>query len=216
MIKQYSVFVFNTYSLNKKVKNNTLIYIMNDTNTNIKSLNEQLMTSKKPLKKNNKQSDQCKEYNALKYRTMIMTGNNLELNIQNETDSDKLNMFLEEDIKRNKKDIWSKLTKTEKMKKINIYISDILKEKYNLSEDEMNETKRFMSMLIDRKKLSKNNDIDYDRDTGIINNIDMILFNTVKRKFIVNKDFVSNGSKKNNSKKSKNAKTVKNIKNEDE
>ena len=50
-------------------------------------------------------------------------------------------MSLEADIKRNKNDVWSKLTKTEKIKKINVYISDVLKEKYNLSEDDNHETK---------------------------------------------------------------------------
>ena len=152
------------------------------------SINDHLMSKKEttqPQTQNKKKTDQCKEYNTLKYKTMIMTGNNIDINIENETDSDKLNNFLEDDIKRNRKEIWSKLTKTEKMKKIMNYINDDLKSKFSLSDNEVLETKKFMSMLIDRKKLSKNNDISYDRDTGIINSIDLILFNNVKRKFVI-------------------------------
>ena len=35
---------------------------------------------------------------------------------------------------------------------------------------------------MERKKLSKNNDVDYDKDTGIIKSIDTILFNSSSRK----------------------------------
>ena len=178
------------------------------------SINHHLTSKKetpKHISSNKKKSDQCKEYNTLKYKTMIMTGNNIDINIENETDSDKLNNFLEDDIQRNRKEIWSKLTKTEKMKKIMNYINNDLKPKFELTENEVLETKKFMSMLIDRKKLSKNNDISYDRNTGIINSIDLILFNNVKRKFVVNKDYTpKNNSKKSLSGKSSVKRTVKN------
>ena len=37
---------------------------------------------------------ECKEYNALKYKTIILTGNNIEKKIDNETNEDTINHFL--------------------------------------------------------------------------------------------------------------------------
>lgn len=163
---------------------------------------------KKTHVKSRQNDQQCKEYNTLKYKTMIMTGNNLDINIENETDEDKLNNFLENDIQANRKGMWSKLTKTEKIKKINRYIEEDLREKHSLTNEEIAHTKRFIVMLMERKKLSKNNDVDYDRDTGIIKSIDTILFNSTSRKFVINKD-TNTGSLKSSSKKSS-SKTKKN------
>ena len=127
-------------------------------------------------------SDDCKEYNTLKYKTMITTGNNIDVVLKNETNESTLNNFLEKDITKNKNEVWSKLTKTEKIV----------------------QGKRFLLMLLERKRLSKNNDLEYDKEKGLINNIDFIMFNKSNRKFLVNKDKInsslSNKSKTNTSK----------------
>ena len=60
-------------------------------------------------------SDDCKEYNTLKYKTMITTGNNIDVVLKNETNESTLNNYLEKDITKNKNEVWSKLTKTEKI-----------------------------------------------------------------------------------------------------
>ena len=44
---------------------------------------------------------ECKEFNNLKYRTMINTGTNLENNV--DTSEDTINNFLNMDIESNKK-----------------------------------------------------------------------------------------------------------------
>ena len=131
---------------------------------------------------------ECKEYNALKYKTMILTGNNIEKKIDNETNEDTINNFLINEMKENKKQSWNKLSKTEKIKKLNHYINNNLSEKYDLSEIEKSNTKRFILGLLDRKKLTKNNDIEYDSESGNIINIALLLFNTNNRKFTLNKE----------------------------
>lgn len=131
---------------------------------------------------------ECKEYNALKYKTMILTGNNIEKKIDNETNEDTINNFLMNEMKENKKQSWNKLSKTEKIKKLNHYINNNLSEKYNLSEIEKSNTKRFILGLLDRKKLTKNNDIEYDSESGNVINIALLLFNTSNRKFTLNKE----------------------------
>jgi hypothetical protein len=151
-------------------------------------------------------SEDCKEYNTLKYKTMITTGNNIDVVLKNETNETTLNNFLEKDITKNKNEVWSKLTKTEKIKKINKYIDEIMREKYDLSDEEVVQGKRFILMLLERKRLSKNNDLEYDKEKGLINNIDFIVFNKTNRKFLVNKDKMNsslNNKSKTNTSKSK-------------
>jgi hypothetical protein len=128
-------------------------------------------------------SNECKEFNNLKYRTMISTGTNIETNVV--TTEETLNNFLNMDIENNKKGVWSKLTKTEKIKKIKKYVNEKLKVEYNLSDDEKNIAIRFFSLLIERKKLSKNNELNYNQEDGFIECVGGLAFNTETRKFTI-------------------------------
>lgn len=147
----------------------------------------------------------CKEYNALKYKTMIMTGNNLENKIDNEKNVEIIDQFLMNEMKQNKKQSWNKLSKTEKLNKLNQYLSNNLCKTYSLSENEKMNTKKYIISLLDRKKLTKNSEIDYDETTGNINNIGSLEFNSTSRKFTLNKEL--NNSKKKVTK----TKTVKKV-----
>ena len=83
-----------------------------------------------------KKDDSCKEYQALKYKTMITTGTNLEKKIENETNEEQLNKFLESEILMNKSQNWNKLSKTEKSNKIKFYVNNKAKQDYKLNEEE--------------------------------------------------------------------------------
>ena len=131
-------------------------------------------------------NDECKEFNNLKYRTLISTGTNIESTI--DTSEDAINNFLNMDIENNKKGIWSKLTKTEKMKKIKNYINDTLKDEYTLNDDEISTAPRFFTFIMERKKLSKNNELTYNQDDGFIEQIIGLQFNVETRKFTINPD----------------------------
>ena len=63
---------------------------------------------------NIKNDSDCKEYNSLKYKTMIMNGTNIESTL--ESNEDKVHQFLNQDMEQNKKNVWSKLSKTENIK----------------------------------------------------------------------------------------------------
>ena len=125
--------------------------------------------------------DECKEYNSLKYRTMISTGANIDT--FPDATEETLNKFLNMDIENNKKGVWSKLSKTEKLKKIKSYVKDTLVAKHNLNEDESSTAIRFFTLMIERKKLSKNNELSYNQENGNIDQIGGLLFNTDTRKF---------------------------------
>lgn len=143
------------------------------------------------MSKDNK--DECKEYNSLKYRTLISTGANIDT--FPDATEETLNKFLNMDIENNKKAVWSKLSKTEKLKKIKKYVKETLVAKHNLNEDESNTAIRFFTLMIDRKKLSKNNELSYNQDNGNIDQIGGLLFNTDTRKFNIILDQVQSKKK---------------------
>ena len=87
---------------------------------------------------------------------MITTGQNIDSPVKNETNVDILNDFLDQEMNENKKQSWNKLSKTDKLIKINEYIQTILIEKYTLTLEERQNVYKYMLTLLDRKKLSKN------------------------------------------------------------
>ena len=133
---------------------------------------------------NIKNDSDCKEYNSLKYKTMIMTGTNIEPTL--DSNEEKINMFLNMDMEKNKKGVWSKLSKTEKVKKIKNYIKTVLAKEHNLTETELLNANKFFSLWMDRKKLSKNNELLYNQDVGLIEGIEGLSFNVETRKFTIN------------------------------
>ena len=100
----------------------------------------------------------------------------------------KINMFLSMDMEKNKKGVWSKLSKTEKVKKIKNYIKTTLLKEHNLTDTEVLNATKFFSLLMDRKKLSKNNELLYNQDIGLIEGIEGLTFNVETRKFTINCD----------------------------
>lgn len=157
----------------------------------------------------------CKEYNSLKYKTMIMTGNNLE-NKEKTHESKDLDNFLFTEMLNHKKQSWSKLTKTDRIKKIKDYMNNTIKDNYNLNETEYRTNLNYLLNLIDRKKINKSNEIFYDDNEGKILEINAVIFNDEKRKFTLNKnikktDSIKNkpASKKKTIKKKPETKTVK-------
>ena len=84
----------------------------------------------------------CKDYNTLKYKTMIATGNNIDKKIENEANEEDVHSFLMDEMKEHKKQPWNKLTKTEKIKKINHHVKTVLKNEYNLTQNECKQNQK--------------------------------------------------------------------------
>ncbi len=129
-------------------------------------------------------SEECKEYNSLKYRTLISTGNSIDVPSSVITE-ESLDSFLNLDIENNKKGVWSKLSKTEKYKRIKEYVETKLVATHQLDEQEKATAIKFFSVLLDRKKLSKNNELTYNKDNGCIEQISGLVFNSTTRKFLI-------------------------------
>ena len=137
---------------------------------------------------NTGKSKECKEYNSLKYRTMIMTGKDIDQKLEHESSQQELDKFLLEEQTANEKQSWNKLSKTERLKKIDIFIKNHIVNQHSLQEEEIETLNAFVNKLLERKKLVKSTELFYNEETGMIEEIPALLFNNKTRRFTLNKN----------------------------
>ncbi len=95
---------------------------------------------------------------------------------------DALEKFLEDEIKTNSCEPWCKLDKTTKFKKLTIY-ADEYKTKNNLSDEQYNILITYFKDCLDKKRLQKVKDVVYDKETGLIKDIPILVFNKSSNNF---------------------------------
>ena len=78
---------------------------------------------------------------------------------------------------------WNKLEKGLRINRVNIYIEDVLKEKYTLGVVELVKLKKQLTNCLSKGGLSKNTEVNYDKDTGKIKDIRILLYSEEKRQF---------------------------------
>ena len=128
--------------------------------------------------------EECVELKNIKYKTMLLSGN-----IPKETIvTDKLShleQFLEND-KINNNSLndqpWSKIDKTIKTKKLLQY-ADIFAEENVLSLLEKQTLIVFLKESLDRKKLQRIKDVDYDKTLGVIKSIPALQYTKQTKHF---------------------------------
>lgn len=128
-------------------------------------------------------TEECREYNSLKYRTMILTGGPLD--VKPESSEEFINTFLRNDIEKNKKGVWNKLTRTEKHRRLADFVETNLTPQYLLDETEKTIALKFCILLLDNRKLSKTNDLTYNKEERVIERISGLVFNPLTRKFMI-------------------------------
>ena len=137
---------------------------------------------------NTGKNKECKEYNSLKYRTMIYTGKDIDQKLEHESSQQELDKFLLEEQTANEKQCWNKLSKTERLRKIDMFIKNHFVKQYSLQEDEIETLNTFVNKLLERKKLLKSSELFYNEETGMIEEIPALLFNSKSRRFTLNKN----------------------------
>ena len=130
--------------------------------------------------------DCCKELKNIAYKTMLLNGQEIVPDINN-TNNNTLSNYLECESSANKKENWSKLDKTQKIKKLFAHI-DILQKKFKLSDDETVKCHKYLLKCLERKALTKVKDVIYDKETGLISDIPNLYFDNTERVFILKKD----------------------------
>ena len=144
---------------------------------------ETIENEKKREKK--KKTDNCQELKNIAYKTMLQNGNNIITKV--EENKNKIHNYLESESKNNKSETWIKLDKTQKIMRLNIY-AESLKDKYTLTEKEIEELKKYFIKCLDRKNLSRAKELIYNKESGIIESIPFLFFDEVNRVFLLKKD----------------------------
>jgi hypothetical protein len=161
-------------------------------------------------------SDECVELKNIKYKTMLLNGNIInEVKSSNE-DLCNLEKFLEENKQNNQNEPWSKLDKTIKTKKLLSFAEKYTKDK-NFTEDEEKLLIAFLKDCLDRKKLQRVKDVEYDKTTGEIKDVPALSYNKSTKHFTLkNLDKRVSTLKSLPPKKGVTRGTIKNLKNVDE
>jgi len=126
------------------------------------------------MNKETNQSD-CNELKTIKYKSMILNGMSWPES-KSSTDLANLDKFLENEKINNAGEPWSKLDKTAKIKKLTVF-ADKYKEQNNLSQLEYQQLISFFRDCLDKKKLQRVKDVNYNKETGEIKDIPALHFN---------------------------------------
>ena len=121
------------------------------------------------------QKSDCNELKTLKYKSMILNGTPWPES-KSSTDLANLDKFLENEKINNAGEPWSKLDKTAKIKKLALF-ADKYKEQNNLSDTEYQQLVLFFKDCLDKKKLQRVKDVNYNKETGEIKDIPALHFN---------------------------------------
>lgn len=115
---------------------------------------------------------------AMKYKNMGIPWTNRK----NTTSLSNLEAMLETERIENDNENWSKLSKTIKIKKLLVYANKY-KEENNLSDEDYEKLIAFFRDCLDKKKLQRVKDVDYNRETGEITNISALIHNKTSNHF---------------------------------
>ena len=116
------------------------------------------------------------------YKSMILNNSNAVVSSKSSSDLNKIDVFLENEKQTNSNETWSKLDKTAKTKKL-IVFANAYKIKNNLTDEEYDKLIFFFKECLDKKRLSRVKDVNYDNETGEIKDINGLLFNKTNNNF---------------------------------
>ena len=174
--------------INKEIYNDINSPESTNTTNTIDKIIQGKSNSKNNLSDKNKKekTDYCKELKNIAYKTMLLNGHEIVPDVNN-TNNNTLSKYLEDETSANQKENWSKLDKTQKVKKLINHV-EILTKKYTLNDDETNKCQKYLLKCLERKALTKVKDVHYDKDNGIITTIPNLHFDNVSRIFALKKD----------------------------
>lgn len=136
--------------------------------------------SDKSEKKTKKKNDECLELKTIKYKSMLLTGNAIDKVNPTEKSLFNLDKFLEDDKQISRKEPWSKLDKTMKTKKIMDFVESYSTEK-KFKKEQKEALEAFLKDCLNRKRLQRVKDVDYDKENGVIKSIPSLVFNKTSK-----------------------------------
>lgn len=137
-------------------------------------------TKPQPISKN----DECIELKNIKYQTMLINNsiNNPKTKNNNFSNNESLDSFLDKEKEHNQKQPWCKLGDGTKVKKIYEFV-DEYSSKNKLTDDKEKTLRKYLKKCLDRKKLQRVKDVQYDIESQKITNIPGLIFHKEKNKF---------------------------------
>jgi len=118
-----------------------------------------------------------------KYKNYIAASGNVASSSTIDSNStEKIDELLEKEKLNMNSEPWNKLDKRLKIQKLHAYAEKYGKDN-GLPLKEVKNLKTFFSECLTKDKLSKVKDVDYDRDTGTITNINSLFLNVATRTF---------------------------------
>lgn len=126
-------------------------------------------------------SDDCHELKNIKYQTMLLNSN---VNIVPKKEQSDINMesFMEQDKLKKKKKTWSKLDNGIRIKKLSQFAINYAN-KNDLTKKQALSLKSFLLKSLDRKKLHKTKEVNFDIEKQEITDIPGLNYNKDKKKF---------------------------------
>jgi len=125
-------------------------------------------------------SEECQELKNIKYQTMLLNSNSKITS--SKKNSANLDDFLQKEKAQNKSKPWSKLGRSTKLKKLDEFVKQFAIEK-KITDDSKKKLHSYLNTSLDRKKLQRVKDVNYDVKTGRIKAIPGLTYNNKKQKF---------------------------------
>jgi hypothetical protein len=98
------------------------------------------------------------------------------------TTLEEMTSFLDNESSGSRKEPWNKLSKTLKYRKIAEYM-EVYNKENDLTDEDLSKLSEFLIDCISKKKLNKVKDVTYNKDTGQILNIPVLIYNKIGTKF---------------------------------
>lgn len=126
----------------------------------------------------------CNELKNIQYQTMLLNqhgDNSISNTSENLTD---LNDFFDKEKESNKQLPWNKLDKSLKLRKISNFVRKYSQE-HNLEKSVSQELGYYLKDCLERRKLQRQKDIEYDKITGSIKDIHNLVYNKHNGTFLL-------------------------------
>lgn len=125
--------------------------------------------------------DSCQYLKNIQYKTMLMNGKNTKLSTTGDTDTANIDRLLEEEMKQNKNISWTRLDRSDKIKKLHSFAENYCKISNNCVE--VNALKQYLILCLDRNRLEKVREVKYNKMTEEIESIPCLIYNTTNNRF---------------------------------
>lgn len=144
-----------------------------------------------------KPDDDCYELKTIDYQTMLKNGNTLSSALRNTINEDELENFLNSSTKISfeVKNPWSKLDKMQKLYCLQNYADRYCRENSLLQEKDSLQT--FLRQSLNRKRLQRTKDVEFDKDTQTIAKIHGLEYYPQIKKFTIRNVDKKNSTLKN-------------------